>query len=310
MPDKPPSPSVAHPDGFAPTNDVLFGPLTEAVSSGKCIAVIGAGMSAADFPAWWPLLDRLQKRCGIRAEDVQGKDPLDIAEAAFLKSRTDYFAELDEVFKTPDYPKSSTRYHLLARANFLCYINLNFDALMVDTLGLHQDVTVSDYPILQAHNIGNKEVFHIHGRFGPDRPASTTNHVLTRSDFSKAYASGRSRLPGFLLEAFLDNHICFLGCNPAEQHMQELLKVCDGIRSDEHGQSGPYLSRWFFLQPFDTPIDETVEASGVKTVKYPKINSQYLGLDAVLEHLAGKKPPTARRPGPKDTAYGDEGVSP
>ena len=52
---------------------------------------------------------------------------------------------------------------------------------------MHFDVTVSEYPHLQNQHHGHKELFYLHGRLGPDRPAASTPLVLTQGEFDRAY---------------------------------------------------------------------------------------------------------------------------
>ena len=82
-----------------PTNDVLFEVLTRVIWEGHCNVVIGAGVSAADYPLWADLIAILQQRCGLRAEDLLSTNPLDVAQAAKDKYPEEYARVLDEVFK-------------------------------------------------------------------------------------------------------------------------------------------------------------------------------------------------------------------
>ena len=61
--------------------------------------VIGAGLSAADYPLWPGLIEILQERCGLRAENIVGTDPLDVAQAAKDKKPLEYARALDQTFK-------------------------------------------------------------------------------------------------------------------------------------------------------------------------------------------------------------------
>ncbi len=109
-----------------PTNDALFEVLTASIWDGRCIVVIGAGVSAADYPLWPDLIAVLQERCGLRAEDLVSKNPLEVAQAAKDKNLQEYVKALDEVFRRKERPVSAKRYHLLARTKFASYISLNF----------------------------------------------------------------------------------------------------------------------------------------------------------------------------------------
>jgi hypothetical protein len=101
-----------------PTNDVLFPALTESIWAGRCVAVIGAGVSAGDYPIWAHLISQLQERCGVRAEDLPSASPLDVAQVAREKNPTAYYRALDEIFDRRAAPRSSKRYHLLHGSSF------------------------------------------------------------------------------------------------------------------------------------------------------------------------------------------------
>ena len=102
-----------------PTNDVIFPTLTESIRARRCVAVIGAGVSAADYPIWAHLISQLQECCGVRAEDLPSASPLDVAQAAMDKNPAAYYQALDEIFDRRPAPRSSRSYHLLARIQFL-----------------------------------------------------------------------------------------------------------------------------------------------------------------------------------------------
>ena len=125
-----------------PTNDVVFPALKASIDQDRCIAVIGAGMSAADYPIWTDLISKLQKRCGVRSEDLSSRDPRDIAQTAQDKNPNAYFQALDEIFARKRAPGAAARYHLLARVGFISYLSLNVDPLLVDTFDLHRNITV------------------------------------------------------------------------------------------------------------------------------------------------------------------------
>src|SRR5262245_44780540 len=99
-----------HTGGPPPTNDVIFPPLKESIQAGRCVAVVGAGMSASDYPTWVHLISKLQERCGVRAEDLTSSNLLDIAQVAKDKNPSEYFQALDEIFGRREAPKSARRY--------------------------------------------------------------------------------------------------------------------------------------------------------------------------------------------------------
>jgi hypothetical protein len=266
-----------------PTNDVPFESLTTSVWGGRCIAVIGAGLSAADYPVWPSLIGILQERCGVKSEDSLSTDPLDLAQAAKDKNASKYYKALDKTFDRRKNPTSATRYHLLARTPFASYVNLNFDPLLLDVLGLHKNLTVSEYPHLQNQQHGRGELFYMHGRLGPDRPAESTPIVLTRSEFERAYDPYQTRLHSFIQTTMLDNDVCFLGCNPAEPHLARLVAICKKCCDADHGLTDPKRPRWFLLADGEFQTQPSLAGSGIHVVHYDRLDAKFSGMDAVLE---------------------------
>jgi|GEM_PF-6451562 len=292
-----------------PTNDPLLTALTERINSGTCVVIVGAGVSAGDYPLWSDLVSILKDRCGVRLEDLKSNDFLDIAEAAKKKNQTLFFSTLDDIFCKKDHPKTLNRYHLLARIGFFSYITLNYDPLLLDTLDLHRNINISEYPSLNNENHSNDDIFYIHGRLGPDRPAENTHIVLTRSEFDEAYDPYRSCLHSFLQTTFQNHDICFIGCDPSEQHIQYLLKAFQAFSERIHGLEDNNRPQWFLLWDGDSDPPGKLDKCGIRLVKYSKKNKSFSGLDQVLEYWAQKNKPFLRKPGVKRFSF-DPNVEP
>lgn len=286
-----------------PTNDVVFPALNKSIRARRCIAVIGAGMSASDYPVWTDLISQLQERCGLRSEDLSSSHPLDIAQTAKDKNPSAYSQALDDIFDRKLAPNSAARYHLLARIDFISYLSLNIDPVLVDTFDKHYNVTVSDFPNLQAQNHGHKEVFCIHGRLGPGRPAATTEIVLTRQEFETAYNPWGSSLHSFIQQTILAYDLCFLGCNPAEPYLADILKSCKRHRQAQHSLTSNACPQWFLLADEGYEQLDAATACGIHVVQYDKGGSQFTGMDSVLEHWANKKPPLLRAAGVQESKF-------
>lgn len=286
-----------------PTNDVIFPTLTESIRARRCVAVIGAGVSAADYPIWAHLISQLQERCGVRAEDLPSASPLDVAQAAMDKNPAAYYQALDEIFDRRPAPRSSRRYHLLARIQFLSYLTLNLDPLLVDTLDLHRNIIVSDFPNLQSQNHGQREVFCVHGRLGPGRPAATTPIVLTRREFEDAYDPLGVPLYSFIQQTLISNDVCFLGCNPAEPNLARILEACKRHCQRQHGLTSMTRPNWYLLAEDDYEQLDPVENCGIDVVRYSKRDLQFSGMDEVLEYWANKKAPHLRPAGVQGSRF-------
>lgn len=286
-----------------PTNDVVFPALRASIQAGRCAAVIGAGMSAGDYPIWTDLISQLQERCGLRSEDLSSRDPLDIAQTAKDKNPAAYFEALDEIFAPKLAPNSASRYHLLPRIGFISYLSLNIDPVLVDTFNLHSNVTVSDFPNLQAQNHGQRELFCIHGRLGRDRPAATTSIVLTRREFEAAYDPWGSPLHSFVQQTILAHDLCFLGCNPAEPYLARILESCKRHNHAQHGLTSPARPQWYLLADEGYGQLDAASDCGIHVVHYDKLDSHFTGMDAVLEYWANKRPPFLRPSGVQESRF-------
>jgi hypothetical protein len=289
-----------------PTNDILFPALTESIRGGKCVAVIGAGVSANDYPIWGHLISQLQERCGVRAEDLPSNSPLDVAQASRDKNPAAYYQALDEIFDRRPTPKSARRYHLLARIDFASYLTLNLDPLLVDTLDLHYNITVSDFPNLQSQNHCQREIFCVHGRLGPGRPAATTPVVLTRREFEVAYDPFGIPLHSFVQQTLIANDVCFLGCNPSEPNLARLLESCKQHCRAQHDLTSTTRPNWYLLAEDSYEQLEAVEDCGVHVVRYSKRDPQFSGLDEVLEYWANKKAPFLRPAGVQRSRFNSD----
>lgn len=291
-----------------PTHDVYFDSLTTSVRSGDCVAVIGAGVSAGDYPLWPELIERLKERCNLKPDEFRSSDLLDIAEAAKNKDVNAYYETLAEVFARKDALKTAARYHSLARIPFASYVTLNFDPLLVDILSLHRNIYWSEYPSLSVENHSRSDVFHAHGRIQPGVAPSLAKIVLTRSEFDEAYNPHTQRLHGFWQSTFLDHDICFIGCNPSEPNIRRLLGGCKAIRSRVLSLTAPGRPRWYLLwDDLSDPPCELQEECEIYPTRFPRGTSGFSGLDDVLSYWAERKTPKIRVPGKRRSLLSTEG---
>ncbi len=179
----------------------------------------------------------------------------------------------------------------------------------MDTFDLHHNITVSDFPNLQAQYHGRGEVFCIHGRLGPERPAATTRIVLTRQEFDSAYDPWRGPLHSFIQQTVLAYDLCFLGCNPAEPYLASILKSWKGHRQEQHGLTSSARPQWYLLADEGYEQLDVAAACGIHVVQYDKQDSKFTGLNSVLEYWTKKKPPFLRPAGVQESRF-DPNVEP
>lgn len=274
----------------APTTDLLFEPLTKCVKSKSCVAVIGAGLSAGDYPLWSELCADFISACRLSPSDVSGKGDAEIAEIAKNRDAAIYFATLDKHF-CHDRPASlavARKYHLLARAPFISYLNLNFDCRLLDVHHLHRNVAVSEFPDLRAEYLKKKECYYLHGRLGPGRSARKAEIVLTSSEFELAYDPSKNMLHSFLQQTFLTRDVCFLGCNPSEPSMSRILKACNEFCNGNYGFHVAGRPRWFLVWgELSTPPE--LKDTGIQLVRFPMHDGSYIAFEKILAHWAGEE---------------------
>lgn len=181
-------------------------------------------------------------------------------------------------------------------------MTLNLDPLLVDTLDLHCNVTVSDFPNLQSQNHGQREVFCVHGRLGPGRPAATTPIVLTSREFEAAY-DPYGPLHSFIHQTLLANDVCFLGCNPVEPNLARILDSCKRHCQAQHGLTSMTRPNWYLLADEGYEQLDAVAECGIHVVQYSKRDAQFSGMDAVLEYWANKRRPFLRPAGVQESRF-------
>jgi hypothetical protein len=252
-------------------------------------------MSAPDYPLWPKLVSSLLEACGVRPEDLApDATETDLAEAAKLKNENAYYATLDDTFGRPRPMDLSVlrKYHLLARANFAFYINLNFDPRLIETLDLQRNgrFGVSDFPSdLSAVGVEPNECFHLHGRLNPDRPARLTKIVLTASEFKSAYDPLKTMVFSFVQQVFMKRDVCFVGCNPSEPYMRRILEACSAFCDGKYGLNVPGRPNWYLLWD-DGTAEPDVAKTGIHLVRYPRTDNAFVGLENVLGDWAERRP--------------------
>lgn len=270
--------------------------LKNALGDRHCIAFLGAGLSATDYPPWSALLPQLCKLCDFSpAPDTSSA--LDLAEElrrAVGSAR--YEAALRHVFRRTDHPTCAQRYHWLARMPFKCYVTTNFDPLLVDTLSLHTNVRISQHPHISVQHMHNGELHFIHGRM-PQTDTSTCDVVLTRSDFARAYHQD-APLPPFLTSLY-EHDLCFIGCGFTDEYLANILITCEAIKQRVFAPTNVNPPRWYAIVPHNHPATEELRNRyGLRLVTYPPgaTDDDHSYLDKALSWLAGDEPPQVREP--------------
>jgi hypothetical protein len=280
----------------APTNDILLGPLEQSITSGHCIAFIGAGVSRPDYPDWRQLTAELARACDIRTIEGNSEDPLAVAEIAKKTKPAIYQQTLTRLFARKAAYDCARRYHLLLRAPFVSYVTTNLDPVLHDTADLQRSVFYFAYPYFENGRYGPDVLFLIHGELALSDSHGACDVVLTTSEFEHAY-SDKSRLPSILQEAFLQHDVCFLGCSLHDVHLKRVFETCKSLRENFWRLDKRNRPEWFLLLREDEATSRDFEEeTGIRIVRYPTIDDSFVALDTLLARWAKAEPPKRCRP--------------
>jgi hypothetical protein len=279
-------------------NSINRNALKAAIAKGECVAFIGAGVSAPDYPLWPRLIDELCSDFKLSETELKNCDSMQRAEVIQNKDPQKYYAKLKDIFDRKKTINSEYRYHLLKRIGFYSYYTTNFDPLMIDVFSLHENVAYSCYPGINCADHKQNGLYYLHGRIDPDRPTDPISIVLANSEYQRAYATA-SLLPGFVLHMFTRYSVCFVGCSFADENMRELLRICREVKTSLHDLNSNSAPGWYAILPASEDFPTTLQTEcGIIPVEFEIGDSNYTGLVKLLEELAGVKQPERMGPTP------------
>jgi len=282
-----------------PTNDPLRTKLVELINEKDCVAFIGAGVSAPDYPCWKDLIVRMAEQFTDLDLDINTIPAPKIAQRMYETDKDLFYKTLKDIFGRKKSPTSAIRYHYLARIPFKAYVTTNYDPLLIDIFSLHKNVTFSEHPKyinLNAANLSNGEIFHIHGRIDPDDPNIKSDLIFTRSSYEKAYSKSVCPLNSFLGQLFFNHDVCFLGCSAQDEELMDILKTCKSFIDNNYGLNEPDPPLWIAVVDEQISISDKDKFSdcGIQLLKYSKTDDDWGTFDDVLKFLARVKRPKCR----------------
>ena len=91
------------------------------------------------------------------------------------------------------------------------------------------------YPNLNASELSNNSIQHIHGYIDPDNPYGTVGSIiLTASDYEQAYRDKPGSVKRFLIDLFSDQNVIFLGFNMGDKILtDDILKSAKEATEDK-----------------------------------------------------------------------------
>jgi len=266
--------------------------LKNLVLGNQCVAFVGAGLSIPPGPAWRGLVKNITDECGIVFDDSLSLTQL--IDSCIAKDEVKCTRALRQHFPT-HVAACRTAIGFIHRLNFKAIITTNFDPwLWLQSTQSQYKKGTFRYPNLPLHDALDGGIYFLHGYLDAEDPkASVKDLVFGEESFAHAY--GQSLLPGFLLNIFTYRSILFIGFNPTEQHMANLLTMSTVVRRSIVASGGipTNMPKRFILWPMpqgkmpdervrEETVISTIRSLEVTPVLYDPRQPDHRGLDALL----------------------------
>lgn len=272
------------------------GELRDLVLKGHCVAFIGAGMSNPPGQQHRETVENIASRCNV---EVNNRPLPEVIDACEETNPDEYETALRDMF-----PKhvagARTGLIYLFRLPFKAFVTTNVDPWVRNLATQHKIQRVHVYPDLPLHEGLSKALYYIHGCCDPENPRYRPGTLIFGAkSFSQAYSRG-SLLPGFLLNLFTYERVLFVGFDPSEKHIADLLTRAKIIRQRINTDTVlTNLPKRFLLWPslmesderaqgeWDAKIEE-FRALEVTPVIYDPENNDHRGLERILYEWVGE----------------------
>jgi len=238
----------------------LEGDARDLVLKGDCVAFIGAGMSNPPGRQWKQLVEDIASRCGVKVEDQPLPEIIDLCQEG---NPNQYEKALRE--QLPKHvARSRTALNYLLRLPFKAFVTTNFDPSLRNLSTTDVVERVQVYPDLPLNKGLSKAIYYIHGCYdSEDHRSNPQPLVFGAKEFEQAYSS-ESLLPGLLLNCFTYEHIVFLGFDPSERHVADLLNKANAVQTSiiggENVVPNTVRRRRFLFWPSFDGCDEEKQA--------------------------------------------------
>ena len=235
--------------GLVRPEDVMaYREMLQAIKGGRSVLFLGAGPSSYHYGTWDELVDDLLDRA--RLIPLPNETIFETVDRCQQRLGPGEYANvLLKRFDRKPADAPGTVYDLLARVNFDAFVTTNFDCCLEyageDAEGIVG--RVYEYPNdYSVANIGQRCVFHVHGRIVPGKTdAASLRVVLSESEYERAYQT-RTELRVLVSELLCasDRTVVFYGTGFRDHSLlfesvkrghDELKKTISALRDDGRG---------------------------------------------------------------------------
>jgi hypothetical protein len=206
----------------------------------KCVIFVGAGLSKPPSEDWSHAVKEIAKDCGVNYREGKEKEVIDECIEGNLERYEKIFREK---FRK-DNVALRTAYSHLIKLDFKAWITTNFDPWIHNQTQGSPIKKCVKYPNFSVNYISKKEgscLFYLHGYFdSDDNECFAKDMVFGKKSFEEAYGPN-SLLPGFLLNLLTYENVLFVGFNPCEEYIKDLIERSNRIRKKIGSQIGIIL---------------------------------------------------------------------
>lgn len=197
----------------------------------KCVAFLGAGITIPPGGTWKGLVGEVAARCNVHFDKKTQTTEYPTVIDRCISADENGCNEVLRVSLAKHVVSSRTALTDIHRLELKSIVTTNFDPWVGDrSRHSHYNNGIHVYPDLPLHLGSSGSIYYLHGKFSSEDPrASISKLIFGQQSFVEAYENS-PLLPGFLLNLFIYENIVFIGFNPTEKYVSELLRKSIAVR--------------------------------------------------------------------------------
>ncbi|MCJ7481974.1 MAG: SIR2 family protein [Thermodesulfovibrionales bacterium] len=261
-----------------------------------CVIFMGAGLSIPPSGNWSSTAKEFAKYCGVRASKGKEKETID---KCIKKNPSKFDDKFRDLFQK-DNAAQRTAYTYLIKLHFKAWVTTNFDPWFHNNTPGSNINFCKKYPDISMNTGLSNRLFYIHGYFNSeDKNCFAKDMVFGKRSFKEAYGPD-SLLPGFLLNLFTYENVIFVGFDPSEEYIRDVIERSNHIRGKIQRQTGVGITtkRYIMWKICEGISDKDREEWKLKIslfnsleiipFLYNPIEKDHRGLETIFRNWVGK----------------------
>lgn len=286
--------------------------LKKSVLTKECVVFVGAGLSKPPGKDWKGLVRSIAIRCEVERKE-------DDAEPEIIDKCIDKNVVMCNQALKEEFPQHSVMVRTalvdLHRLPFKALLTTNFDPWIQQQSRVEKYKRWHVYPDLPIVGGISQGLYYLHGYLDYiNAEPNIRQLVFGKKSFQNAYAD--SLLPGFLLNVFVYENVLFIGFNPTETNIANLLSKSMDIRrmlAARFGKPISALPKRYVLWPApngkteEDRVREEMEISRLGSLEvipilFDRVDDDYKGIEIILKSWIAEGP-QEDRPTPFSTGF-------